>query len=94
MHVTHIDLSIDYVRVCGLSSHHGLIRIRTIIFAAMDTTSSTLARIFLLLASHPEEQQRLREEISAACHYGDCLDYDALSNLPYLDAIIKETLRL
>jgi len=60
----------------------------------MDTTSAALARIFFLLASHPEEQQRLREEINVAYHPGDRLDYDALNNLPYMDAIIKETLRL
>ena len=76
------------------ASHQGLIRVRTIICAATDTTSSALARIFLLLASHPEQQQRLREEIVTARHHDEHLDYDALYNLPYADAIIKETLRL
>jgi len=74
--------------------HLVFIHARTIIFAATDTTSSALARIFLLLASHPEQQQRLREEIVVARHHDERLDYDALNSLPYMDAIIKETLRL
>lgn len=70
-----------------------------LIFGAQDTTSSALSRILYLL-SRPENfhiQDRLREEILRAQAAEDEdieLDYDVLSNLPVLDAIVKETLRL
>ena len=63
------------------------------VFAAMDTTSNSLARTFQCLAEHPEVQQRLRAEVIEAFHGGD-LDYDALMSLPYLNAVCRETLRL
>ncbi|KAG7092971.1 hypothetical protein E1B28_009272 [Marasmius oreades] len=65
----------------------------TLIFAAMDTTSSALSRILLLLASHPEVQAKLREELNDAFQDGD-IPYDQLVSLPYLDAIARETLRV
>ncbi|KAH9945553.1 cytochrome P450 monooxygenase [Amylocystis lapponica] len=65
----------------------------TLIFAAMDTTSNTLARILHLLAEHPEIQERLRQEIVAA-RDGEDLSYDTLMQLPYLDAVCRESLRV
>lgn len=67
---------------------------RIIIFAAMDTTSNTMARILQLLATHPDVQTKLRREIIDAKAVGRPLDYDQLHNLPYLDAVCRETLRL
>ena len=66
------------------------------IFAGQDTTSHALSRILDLLAHHPEEQARLRDEIREArrANDGNEFDYDTLNNLPYLDAICRETLRL
>ena len=59
----------------------------------MDTTSTALSRILTILAEHPDAQQKLREELlSSGADKG--LDYDTLSNLPYMDAICRETLRL
>lgn len=63
------------------------------IFAGHDTTSNALARILHLLALNPDVQARLRYEVTKARSGGD-LDYDALMELPYLDAIIRETMRL
>ncbi|KAJ7227551.1 cytochrome P450 [Mycena rebaudengoi] len=63
----------------------------TILFAATDTTSSSLNRMFQLLAMHPNIQDRLRAEILAAPTE---LDHDALIALPYLDAVVREVLRL
>ncbi|RPD74079.1 cytochrome P450 [Lentinus tigrinus ALCF2SS1-7] len=73
-------------------------QISTFIFAAMDTTSNALAMTLLLLGDHPAVQEKLRKEILEACD-GDSdesgrLDYDRLVNLPYLDAVCRETLRL
>ena len=66
----------------------------TFIFAATDTTTSALSRIFHLLSEHQDVQSRLREEVTTARQaYGD-LDYDTLQALPFLDAVCRETLRL
>ncbi len=66
---------------------------RTFIFAGMDTTSNALSMTLVLLAEHPEIQQKLRDEILEASDGGD-LDYDQLVSLPYLDAVCREVLRL
>lgn len=67
---------------------------RTLIFAATDTTSSALARILHLLAQHPDVQGQLRQEVIAARNGRDGIPYDELVELPYLDAVCRETLRL
>lgn len=68
-----------------------------LIFAAMDTTSSALARMLHILALQPDIQDRLRQELATARENlvtGTELDYDALSEIPFLDAFCRETLRL
>ncbi|KAI0057223.1 cytochrome P450 [Artomyces pyxidatus] len=68
----------------------------TLVFAGTDTTSSATARLLHVLALHPEEQERLRQELITAWASGDQdeLSYDVLVGLPYLDAICRETMRL
>ena len=61
--------------------------------AGQNTTSHAISRVLHLLALHPDVQQRLREEVTAARAERGDLDYDTLMNLPYLDAICRETLR-
>lgn len=63
-------------------------------FAAMDTTSRALSRILHLLCVHQDAQEKLRQEIKDALHGQGQLNYDDLVNLPYLDAICRETMRL
>jgi cytochrome P450 len=62
----------------------------------MDTTSAALARILSVLSSHPEVQDRVRQEIleRLAKNDGQDLSYDGLVSLPLLDAVCRETLRL
>lgn len=60
----------------------------------MDTTSNALARILHLLSINPEVQDKLRDEISKARREGGDLDYETLFSLPYLDAVLRETLRV
>lgn len=66
----------------------------TLIFAAFDTTSSALSRILYQLSHHPAIQDKLRAEITAARTEHGNMDYDKLVNLPYLEAVCRETLRL
>ncbi|KAJ7867267.1 cytochrome P450 [Mycena leptocephala] len=63
----------------------------TILFAATDTTSPSLNRMFQLLAMHPNVQEKLRAEILAAPTE---LDHDTLAALLYLDVVVREVLRL
>jgi hypothetical protein len=70
--------------------------LRTLIFAAMDTTTNALSRSLQLLATHPEVQEKLRQEILTALEEngGQDLSYDEMVSLPFLDAVCRETLRL
>lgn len=72
------------------------IHARSLTFAGTDTTSNALARILHVLCIYPEAQDRLRKEIVEArsANGGDDLSYDDLVELPYLDAVCRETLRL
>jgi cytochrome P450 len=63
------------------------------IIAANETTSHALARIFHLLALNPEAQIRLRQEVTEARGEDD-LTYNELLALPYLDAVVRECMRL
>jgi hypothetical protein len=70
------------------------------LLAGIDTTSDSL--MFLIWAlSRPEarnHQEQLRKEVTAmppeALNYADIPTVEACDKLPYLDAVIKETLRL
>jgi cytochrome P450 len=66
----------------------------TFMFAGMDTTSNALARILYLLAAHPEVQESLRDELRAVNGQSGELGYDQLDALPWLESVVRETLRL
>lgn len=80
------------------------------IFAGHETTATALCRALHALAAHPRAQARLRREVQGALlrnlkssgerakgvHKHDEseeVDID-LDGLPYLDAVVRETLRL
>ncbi|KAF2367624.1 Cytochrome P450 [Trinorchestia longiramus] len=63
--------------------------------AGYDTTATTLSFVSYCLALHPAVQQKLMEEgerVLAA--HDNVLTYDALQEMPYLDMVFSETLRL
>ena len=63
--------------------------------AGTDTTSMGLSQIMELLAQNPDMQEKLRAEIKEAQQqHGDNVPYDILVDLPYLDAVCRESLRL
>ena len=76
-----------------LSAHDFSQSGRSLVLAAMDTTSNALARALQLLAQNPDIQEKLRKEIVDA-RDGQDLPYDDLVDLPFLDAVCRETLRL
>ncbi|CAG2177208.1 unnamed protein product, partial [Oppiella nova] len=62
--------------------------------AGYETTATTLTFASYELALNQDSQQRLYEEILTSVDSNGEIDYDLLSKLPYLDAVISETLRL
>ncbi|UYV82542.1 CYP3A4 [Cordylochernes scorpioides] len=63
--------------------------------AGYETTASTLSHCVYMLALNPECQDRLAAEVDNALSAEDVtLDYDTVKTLPYLEAVISETLRL
>ncbi|KAI0056932.1 cytochrome P450 [Artomyces pyxidatus] len=70
-------------------------QMHALVAAATDTTSVSLARLAQVLAQHPEWQEKLRQELNeAVASRGEELGYDELFELPYLEAVTRETWRL
>ncbi|CUA68984.1 Cytochrome P450 3A24 [Rhizoctonia solani] len=72
----------------GQLDHEAMVgNMNILIFAGHETTSSAIPRVLDILSANPEIQDRLRNEI---------LEYkeEDVLELPYLDAVVKETLRI
>ncbi|XP_016989912.1 probable cytochrome P450 311a1 [Drosophila rhopaloa] len=67
--------------------------VNTFVFAGVDTTTASMSFVLYALAKYPETQSRLRKELQELPLDG-LSDPDSLSELPYLEALIKEVLRL
>ncbi|KAG6813306.1 hypothetical protein H0H92_012119 [Tricholoma furcatifolium] len=86
-----------------ISDEDILHNINTFMFAGSDTSSLGVTWTLLLLAQHPELQNRLRQELLSIMPStaSDVLTedeihslYDSLANLPYLNNVCRESLRL
>lgn len=76
----------------GLSDSEVRAQCKDLIFAGTDSTGMNLATIMRNLVLYPEKYQRLKEEVTKNATLGpDAQDAQAL---PYLNAIVKEGLRL
>ncbi|KAJ7764431.1 cytochrome P450 [Mycena olivaceomarginata] len=66
------------------------------IIAGSDTSATVLANTFFFLLSHPESYKRLQLELDEAFpgEVKEPTDAALSSSLPYLNAVIKESLRL
>ncbi|XP_030433732.1 cytochrome P450 3A9-like [Gopherus evgoodei] len=64
------------------------------IFAGYETTSSILGYMVYSLATHPDVQQKVQEEIDSVLPNQAPLTYDALMKMEYVDMAVSETLRL
>ncbi|OCH90422.1 cytochrome P450 [Obba rivulosa] len=81
-------------------------QVNTIIFAGFETTTIAVCRMLYILASKLEVQAKLRSEVRKAKRdyaasqnldkrWEDVdLPYDVLMGLPFLDAVLRETLRV
>ncbi|XP_057639982.1 cytochrome P450 4A14-like isoform X7 [Chionomys nivalis] len=66
----------------------------TFMFEGHDTTASGLSWIFYALATHPEHQQRCREEVQSVLGDGTSVTWEHLDQMPYTTMCIKEAMRL
>ncbi|KAG4441033.1 hypothetical protein IFR05_003488 [Cadophora sp. M221] len=64
-----------------------------IIIAGSDTVSTTLTRTFHLLAKQPSILKKLQTEVDECAKRGE-LTVEGTRNLPYLNAVVNESLRL
>ena len=75
----------------------------TLLFAGQDTSAATLSWTLHLLSLYPEVQEKLAKEVASSLKEqqnsnddGDAQFFTKqfISNMPYLDAVIKESMRL
>jgi hypothetical protein len=68
----------------------------TLLFAGQDTSAATLSWTLHLLSLHPDKQERVVKELRSVL--GDdrskAVSKSMISQMPYLDAVIKESMRL
>jgi cytochrome P450 len=66
-----------------------------LVAAGTETSSSVLTILMLLLGLHPDATKKLAQEQEEwRSRTGDAMTYEELIDLPYLDAVVKEALRL
>jgi cytochrome P450 len=65
----------------------------TFLLAGHETTAVSLSWTWYLLSQHPEVEQKLREELSQALG-GRTPQLEDLPRLPYIDKVVKESMRL
>ncbi|XP_057604680.1 cytochrome P450 3A24-like isoform X2 [Hippopotamus amphibius kiboko] len=64
------------------------------VFPGYETTSYALTLLRYILATYPDVQQKLQEEIDATFPNKAPPTYDALAQMVYLDMVLNEALRL
>lgn len=65
--------------------------VTNLVFAGTDSTGNTLSYLFYELSNHPQWQARLREELKDV---PQSQKYSAIAELPILEAVVQEILRL
>ncbi|XP_072205197.1 cytochrome P450 3A4-like isoform X2 [Excalfactoria chinensis] len=78
----------------SLSDEEILAQALIFVFAGYETTSSTLSYISYHLATYPDVQKRLQDEIDASLPNKAAPTYNAVMQMEYLDMVVNESLRL
>lgn len=65
-----------------------------LLVAGSETTSTTLIGVFYKLATHPHTQERLYSTLRSLFHTDGDIGVESTKNIPFLDAVINEALRL
>ncbi|TBU37472.1 cytochrome P450 [Dichomitus squalens] len=61
--------------------------------AGSDTTHAIMEALFLAMAMHPDKQRQAQQELDAAVGSDRLPTFSDVGSLPYLRAVVKETLR-
>ncbi|KAL0569130.1 hypothetical protein V5O48_012843 [Marasmius crinis-equi] len=61
--------------------------------AGSDTTVSAIETFFLAMGMHPEIQKKVQNELDVVIGRGITPGYEERPNLPYIEAVFRETLR-
>ena len=77
-----------------ISNDHLVAILCEVLIAGSDTTSTTASFLAFELSMNPNVQQKIRQELKDAFPQADQCDPITLLKLPWLDAAIKETLRM
>ncbi|NWW77831.1 C340 protein, partial [Climacteris rufus] len=77
-----------------LSDEEVLAQALIFVFAGYETTSSSLSYIAYSLATHPDVQQRLQDEVDAHLPSKAAPTYSTITQMEYLDMVVNESLRL
>lgn len=93
----HDDLLSMFLSACDEETGRGMTNeqlrdeVMTMFVAGHETTANAMCWLLHLVATHPEIEARLLEEIDAA---GDALDTGNLSAFPYTRRVVEESLRM
>ncbi|KAN0047741.1 hypothetical protein ACTA71_002126 [Dictyostelium dimigraforme] len=96
------DLLDILINEYGTKTHDDYLNIASSVldffFAGTDTSSTTLEYLFLLMANYPEIQEKVYQEIKSFLKQTgqknrDKVELNDRQSLPYVTAVIKETLR-
>ncbi|XP_068605148.1 cytochrome P450 3A27-like isoform X2 [Brachionichthys hirsutus] len=82
------------VCVAGLTDDEILAQALVFILAGYETTTNSLGFLAYNLATHPQIQKTLQEEIDRTFPQKGHPSYDALVRMEYLDMVVSETMRL
>ena len=86
-----LNISLDNKR---LTEDEILAQALVFFLAGFETTATTLTFCTYELALNPHIQETLLEEINSSVDSNGEISYEELARLPYLDAVLSETLRL
>ncbi|XP_058496287.1 cytochrome P450 3A40-like [Solea solea] len=78
----------------GLNDHEITSQVTMFAFAGFETTANTLYFLAYLLARTPEVMTRLQKEVDSTFPNKGSVEYEALMQMEYLDAVVSECLRL
>ena len=84
---------VGYTRKKNISHDDVVATALLMLSAGYDTTGTAMSYILYELALNQDVQETLLEEVKAASLDVNEMPYEILQSLPYLDAVIKETLR-